>query len=241
MCLCQSHEDQDRVRNSILWSSWGKRSFDRFLFLIGSEATMFDGAALLLPALHHKIDSAAFPILGKIMSHGYLACGFLPLRIAFPVIASILLGPLVVLPDAIILESFIDYLVDYEGQTLRRALQDVALIPSLSEKLVSILSRHGCLEVPKPDNRKAIVTEVAQCKFTTKVLGATYAMNSGLSKDDKCFWAQHSVADLYSVYKSLEVSHEKVIDQIVEPAEMNAAQNRVFGFFCNTLEIFLAG
>ena len=40
---------------------------------------MFDGAALLVPALHHKIDSAAFPILGKIMSHGYLACGFLPL------------------------------------------------------------------------------------------------------------------------------------------------------------------
>ena len=119
---------------------------------------MFDGAALIVPALHHTIDSAAFPILGKIMPHGYLACGFLPLQIAFPVIASILLGPLVVLPDAIILESFMDYLVDYEGQTLRRALQDVALVPSLSEKLVSILSRYGCLEVPKPDNRKAIVT-----------------------------------------------------------------------------------
>ena len=104
-------------------------------------------------------------------------------------------------------------------------------MPSFSEKLVSILSRHGCLEVPKPDNLKAIVTEVSRCKFTTKVLGATYAMNSGLSEDDKCFWAQHSVTDLYSVYKSLEVSHEKVIDQIVEPAEMNAAQNRVFGFF----------
>jgi len=83
---------------------------------------VFDGAALLVPALHHKIDSETFPILGKIVSHGHFACECLPLRIAFPVIASISLGPLVVIPDDIIVESFIDYLVDYEGQTLRSVL-----------------------------------------------------------------------------------------------------------------------
>jgi len=69
-------------------------------------------------------------------------------------------------------------------------------VPRLSDKLLSILSRHGCLEAPKPENIKTIVTEVAPC---AKVLGATDAMHLGISEDDKCFWMQHSVKDLYTV------------------------------------------
>ena len=207
----------------------GREAFSGFWEAVYRK--MFDGAALLVPALHHKIDVNAFPILGKIISHGYLTCGYLPLRVAFPVIAAVLLGPLVIIPDSIILESFVDYLVEYEGQLLRCALQDLSLVPSQADKLLSFLSRHGCLEIPTPDNLIRIVTEVARCELTTKVLGATYAMHSGISEDDKCFWAQHGVADLYTLYKSLEVTHEKVLNMIAEPVEMSASQNKVFGFF----------
>ena len=113
---------------------------------------MFDGGSLLIPAVH-KVDMNKFPILGMILSHGYLVCGYLPLCIAFPIIASSLLGPHVNIPNNIILESFVDYLVQYEGQTLKKAFQAVSsnqFSQQLSNELVSLMSRHGCVEVPKP-------------------------------------------------------------------------------------------
>ena len=82
---------------------------------------------MLIPAVHHKVDMEKFPVLGKIISHGYLVCGHLPLHIAFPIIASSLLGPHVTIPDDIILELFVDYLVQYEGQTLKKAFQATAV------------------------------------------------------------------------------------------------------------------
>lgn len=41
----------------------------------------FDGATVLVPFVH---PSTVFPILGRILSHGYLASGTLPTRIACP-------------------------------------------------------------------------------------------------------------------------------------------------------------
>ena len=69
----------------------------------------FDGGNLLVPAVHPCTDMAKLPVLGAIMSHGFLSCSFLPIRLAFPVIAAVLLSPSVQLPDAIVMDSFVDY------------------------------------------------------------------------------------------------------------------------------------
>lgn len=52
----------------------------------------FDGNSILVPVLHPDADMQTFPRLGLVISHGYLVSGFLPTRIAFPALASILLG-----------------------------------------------------------------------------------------------------------------------------------------------------
>ena len=59
----------------------------------------FDGSSSLVPATHPTIDMSVFPVLGQTLSHGYIACGFLPVHISFPVIAAILLGPNVQISD----------------------------------------------------------------------------------------------------------------------------------------------
>lgn len=198
--------------------------------------TMFDGGSLLIPAVHHKVDMNKFPILGKIISHGYLVCGHFPLRIAFPIIASSLLGPHVNIPDYIILESFVDYLVQYEGQTLKKAFQAAAVCPNqfsqqLSSELMSLLSRHGCVEVPRPANIKSLVTQVARHEFTVKVLAATHSIHSGLPQDHQLFWAKFSVSQLYSLYRSLTATPGKIIGMVSEPLNMNSGEQRVFGYF----------
>ena len=34
----------------------------------------------------------ALPMLGKVTSHGYISCGFLPVHISFPFLSSVLLS-----------------------------------------------------------------------------------------------------------------------------------------------------
>ena len=82
---------------------------------------MFDGGALLIPAVHHQVAMENFPTVGAILSHGYLVCGMLPARIAFPVLATCLLGPSTKICDKIILESFMHFLVWHDGEVLKEA------------------------------------------------------------------------------------------------------------------------
>ena len=60
----------------------------------------FDGETLLVPAVHPNSDVSTFPVLGTIIAHGFMVC---PIRIAFPVLAMILCGTDVVVPDNILL------------------------------------------------------------------------------------------------------------------------------------------
>lgn len=51
-----------------MFSSFWKFAFEKF----------FDGSGSLVPATHPNVDMQMLPMIGKILSHGYLACGFLP-------------------------------------------------------------------------------------------------------------------------------------------------------------------
>ena len=78
---------------------------------------------ILVPAVHPGADMTNLPILGAILSHGFLSSSFLPIRLAFPVIASVLLGLSVEVPDVIIMDSFVDFVSSYEGTILKEAMQ----------------------------------------------------------------------------------------------------------------------
>ena len=104
-----------------------------------------------------------FPTLGMILSHSYLVSGFLPTcsycisNYCF----QLTFGPQVNIPDDIILESFVDHLVQYEVKIFKRAFQAIRsnqFSQQLSNDLISLMSQHGCIEVPKPGNLKGLVT-----------------------------------------------------------------------------------
>ena len=67
----------------------------------------FDGGNILVLAVN--TDTAFFPFLGTILSHGFLVTNFLPLCIAFPSLAAMLFGPMVLIPDSILIDTFPDY------------------------------------------------------------------------------------------------------------------------------------
>ena len=47
----------------------------------------FEGEWLVIPSVRPGVD------IGTILIHGFMVCGFLPVRLAFPVVAAVLLGP----------------------------------------------------------------------------------------------------------------------------------------------------
>ena len=52
------------------------------------------------------------------LSHGYLSCDFLHVRIAFPVLANVLLGVDMKIPVGIIIDAFKDYVSTFESQVV---------------------------------------------------------------------------------------------------------------------------
>ena len=77
-------------------------------------ATYFDGAGVVIPLLHAQMDIEAFSTLGTIVSHGYLASGYLPICQALPSLIDILLGPAVEIPKEILVEALLEYLSEME-------------------------------------------------------------------------------------------------------------------------------
>lgn len=81
--------------------------------------TVFDGGSLLTPLVSSDTDMNVLPT-GTIISHGYLACGFIPVRIAFPSLAAVLLGPMVTIPHHILVDTFVNSLSAFEAGKLKK-------------------------------------------------------------------------------------------------------------------------
>ena len=132
---------------------------------------LFEGAKTLIPMVQPGIDIAIFSTLGRIISHGYLACGFLPARIALPSLISMLLGPSVTIPSSILIESFSEYVSEVERHKLKTALtSSLAFGSSMVEDLVAILSRFGCRQIPNHLNLPKLIEDVARYEFCVKQL-----------------------------------------------------------------------
>ena len=136
----------------------------------------FDGGNILIPAVNPHTDISVFPVLGTVLSHGFLVSNFLPLRIAFPTLAAVLLGPTVLIPDSILVDTFADYLSTYESAFIRdmvihvRDKKPSSFNREQSKMLTDIFSRMDCRELPKPGNLERLIIQVARHEFITKRL-----------------------------------------------------------------------
>ena len=194
----------------------------------------FDGERLVVPSVRPGVDMAKFKILGTILAHGFMVCGFLPVRVAFPVIASVLLGTDVKIPDIVLMESFVDFLASYESSILRdgivQAQTDHTLTPTTKSSLIDLLSRFGCTEMPTSKNLLQLITGVAKHYILGKTFGTLYSMRSGVPLTYYDFWRTYTVEDVFDLYKALNATTTSVLRSISEPNNMNAAEERVYSY-----------
>ena len=75
---------------------------------------LFDGDKVLTPLLHSS--ESDFNLLGKVISHGYMVSGHLPVRIALPALMMMILGPLTRIPSEILIDAFLEFVSSNERQ-----------------------------------------------------------------------------------------------------------------------------
>ena len=191
-----------------------------------------DGDSLLVPRLHPGLDVNIFTKLGTILSHGYLLCGFLPLRIAYPTLVTMLLGAKERVPDSFVMSAFLDSLNSHERGIVQSALKfDGEIFPQdLRNKLIAIISRFDGRKVPTPNTLKEILGQLANFQFRVKPLPAAVAAYTGIPEFERCFWESKTAADIHLLYFSLLATPAKVLASINEPECMNAAEERVFTY-----------
>lgn len=168
---------------------------------------MFDGGSILAPIVHPGTNMSIYPLLGTVLSHGFMSCGFMPIRIAFPVLARVLYGPSVDILEHILVDCFADYLSTYENAAVSKALSLTKTAPSLpfpselSSTLVDILSRMGCHGLPNPNTLRQLILETARYEFLIKPLGALCSLQSGVPDIHRGFWDTFSIDELYKLKK----------------------------------------
>ena len=121
------------------------------------------------------------------MLHSFMTSGMLPNHLAFPVIASTLLGSDVVFPDSIVVDSFTDHVSRYKSSIFCEALvlsntPISQFLPQMKEALLIILSVRGCHEMPTPANIQRLILQVAQYELM-KPLAALLSLSLGAPKE----------------------------------------------------------
>ena len=191
----------------------------------------FEGACLLTPNLHATTDMSVLPLLGQIISHGFLVSGYMPIRVAFPCMAGILLGPMTHFSSSLLIEAFSESLCSYEAGIIKEALETSTFSTDLQTKIVTILSRYGSRVCPSTSAHLRVqLLNVGKYEFLIKPMAAISSIYSGICDEEKQFWRKFSVDELHSLYLSLSATAEKVLNIIDEPVDSNSNQARIFNY-----------
>ena len=163
----------------------------------------FDGVNALIPAVHPQVDMALFPLLWAVFSHGFLSCGFMPIRLSFPTVAAVVLGTSINIPELVLTTSFEDFLSCHDRAVVKEALtgcsSNVSFCDDTVANLVSIFSQFCCRQRPTPQNLRGLIVQMAQHEFVTKPLGALHGLHSGVPIKHLDFWNGFSIERLFAL------------------------------------------
>lgn len=195
----------------------------------------FEGSTLVTLSVHPGTSLEKTKVMGTIISHGYLVSGVLPIRVAFPCLAAILCLRYneSSIPNNILVDMLLDSFSQYDFNMFNQAkIESKSGSTSFSDKirtyLTNMISFYGCRQLPSPSNFAKILVEIAKCKFYLKPAAAIQSLCSGIPEAHRSFWEKMSVLQLYTIYRAMFVSPEKVVTYIETNCEPeNNTQERV--------------
>lgn len=190
----------------------------------------FDGNILLSPALHSGIDLESLKVIGAIVSHMYLAVGFIPVRVAFPSLACILFGPNVDIPNEFMLETFINSLCAHERECIGSAVKMSAFSSEQRQQLTIILGRYGGRNIPSPESLKCNILQAAKYEFIIKPCAALTVIYAGIPSRHRAFWEKISIYEFHAWCVALTATPTKVLSVLEDDCADNQNKERVLRY-----------
>ena len=164
---------------------------------------LFEGSSTLIPMIHPQLDIDVFSILGRILSHGYFSCGYIPVKVALLTLLTMLLEPMAEIDSETCLEAFCDFISDAERFTYKKALKSTTschFSPEMQTSLLEVLSRFGCRTLPTPKNVWSTIESISRYEFLVKSAAAIALVYSGIPKLHRGFWLCKSVHYVAAIY-----------------------------------------
>ena len=166
--------------------------------------------------------------MGRLLSHGFLTCSYLPVVVAVPTLVGALIGPTTIVPDSILLEAIADFLFEVESKVIQEAIRCTTEFDSnLKSNLISVFARFNCREIPTSKAIKTLLINIAHYEFLSKPLAVTTLIHSGIPSIHKQWWDSKTVEELYEIYMALTATPAKVLEVLSSDLE-NENQERVF-------------
>ena len=134
----------------------------------------------------------------------------------------------------LLLDAFLEYICNQE----RHLIEEVILLGTASkfpdhvqEKILNILSRFGCRQIPAPASFVACIEDIAKYEFIPKPAAAIFSVHSGIPKSHKDFRNKKSISTISRIYNDLTVTPEKIFNFLVQSQFMSKNEERVYSYF----------
>ena len=210
----------------------GGVSRDMFSAFYGTVCSKFcDGVSLLYPVVNPHVKPSELKTLGLIFSCGYLLAGVLPVRIAFPTLAAILIPKSEDLPDHVMVDSFIGSLSAAVVESARKKVESKEQFSeSLQVNLLAVLSGFECREAPSVDTFSRVIRDISNHLFIRKPSAFISDVRAGIPKVHHDFWKALSCRDLYDMYRSMQATPAKVLSMLSEVTPSTPKEDVVLSY-----------
>lgn len=161
------------------------------------------GTCLKVPYIRHDFGELQWQSIGKILAEGWKCQRYFPIRIA-PCFMLSCLGQYSP-DDNMLVQNFLKYISESEAESLRNALENFDDVDN--NDIIEILSGFDCKWLPKKDNIKQLLIDIAHKELVQKP-----------SFVAKCFhgYLQHIMeSELKGVYADLEPSPRNILSKII--------------------------
>lgn len=194
----------------------------------------FDGVSLLYPALNPHMTTYDLNTLGLILSCGYLLVGVIPIRIAFPTLAAMLLPAAKTFPDHIMVDSFAGSISAHDAAVVEIARKKVdskeAFSESLQSDLLTALSGFDCRKAPSMDTFVRMVCDISNYVFLRKPYAFISDVRAGIPQAHRGFWKGLSCRAFYDIYMSMQATPAKILSMLCDVTTSTPKEEAVLSY-----------
>lgn len=169
--------------------------------------------------------------LGRILSHGYILTGYLPLFFAKAFFVSLL--PSARVSSELLLASFMEYIDTSEAEAVQVCLNSTNTTQEFDNVVVPMLSRFNCRQVPSVEKLKDTLLKVASYTLLSQPFYATSEIRRGVLAAHPQLWKRCSVEVILQAFAVLTPTPQRVVDMLSTDIK-NSSQETVL-IFCVAL------